>query len=463
MNLTLAFQLGKPAAELQRSDIIAYIQQHGIQYLCFQYPDLENRLREVMIPVNSIEYAHRVLAAGERVDGSSIFKGIIPSGESDLYIVPNYSTAYLNPFLDKTVNIVCSFLNRHEQEADFTPQNLLKNAWQRIVDEQGLELWGLGELEFYLIGHRQYEDYLLEPQRGYHQSSPFLKFRNVNLEIGRILSDITANVKYVHGEVGYIRDLQWHGKTCHAEQYEIEFLPAPLPVAALNLSIARWVAENVAAAHELQISFQPKLQKGHAGTGLHFHLELLRGGNNIMRGEDGELSREAKAMLSALCEYAPSLTALGNRSESSYRRLVPNHESPTTVYWNELDRNALIRIPLGWRNGEDLASVINLNNRENYHSPYHRQTAELRSADGSAHHYFLLAGICQAVYSGLSDQEHYAGKAAYYNRRQQDTALKLPASCSESALLFRSSREKYADVFNDRIVDHIIQVLSEAK
>ncbi len=93
MNLTLAFRLGKPAAELQRSDIIAFIQQNKIRYLCFQYLDLENTIRELMIPVNSIEYAHRVLAAGERVDGSSLFKGIIPSGESDLYIVPQYHTA----------------------------------------------------------------------------------------------------------------------------------------------------------------------------------------------------------------------------------------------------------------------------------------------------------------------------------------------------------------------------------
>ncbi len=359
------------------------------------------------------------------------------------------------------MNIICSFLNKDEQPAEFTPMNLLKKSWDRILDTHGLELWGLGELEFYLLGTQLYEDYLLDAQKGYQQSSPFLKYSHVNMEIGSILSDITGNIKYVHAEVGYIRDLAWKGRKCHAEQYEIEFLPAPLPTAALNLALARWIAENVAAKHELQISFLPKIQEGHAGTGLHFHLELLRGTNNIMRTDEGRLSREALATLSGLCEYAPSLTALGNRHEASYRRLVPDQESPTVVYWNELDRNALLRIPLAWKNGEDLASLINQGNRESYHSPFHRQTVELRSADGSAHHFLLLTGICRAVQHGLDNLEEFAEKAAYYNSRHDDAFLKLPASCHESAQLFRNSHHLYDDIFNEKIMKYISDTLEK--
>ena len=463
MKYSLASQLGKAAPEIQRSDIVAFIRQNEIKTLCFQYLDLESEIREILIPINSTEYAHRILASGERIDGSSIFKGIIPSGESDLYIVPLYQTAYMNPFMENTLNIVCNFLNRDEKLAAFTPANILKNEAKDILNKHGLELWALGELEFYLLGEEQFSDFVLEKQKGYHRSTPYTKYRDIASEIGQIMAGITGAVKYVHAEVGYISDLEKNGKKYHAEQYEVEFLPEPISNAALTVSLTKWVTENVAAQYGVNVSFTPKLMEGHAGTGLHFHLELLRDSNNIMRDKSGEISKEARAMIASLCEYGPSLTAVGNRSKASYERLVPNQESPTSVYWNELDRNALLRIPLAWKNGEDLASVINENNRESYHSPYHRQTVELRSADTSGHHYFLLAGIARAVNHGLSNIERYSKMAADYGKPSKDPQRQLPASCDLSVKKFRDSASLYKGLFSDKIMDYIVTTLENAE
>lgn len=464
MELTIAYKQNKQPQDIQRSDILDYIQKNDIDTIYFQYIDLEGEIRELVIPINSIEYANRILASGERLDGSSIFKQIIPTSGSDLYIVPNYSTSYENPFDENSINIICNFVNKNEKRAEFTPNNVLINAANMIKEKNDLELWALGELEFYLIGEYENSSFNLQAQSGYHQTTPFLKYRSAANEIAKVVSQITGNVKYTHSEVGYIPKIEksdslWNGK--HAEQYEVEFLPAPIETAGLNVSIAKWVARNIAAKYELGFSMAPKLQSGHAGNGLHFHLELLKNKDNIMRNENRELSDESLAIIATLCEYASSLTAIGNRVESSYERLNSGQEAPSTAYWNELDRNALIRIPLAWQNGEDMASIINENCKESFHSPSKRQTVELRSADGSANHFFLLTGICQAVITGLSEKEIYKKKAKQYSNPDHNLLDPLPKNLSESAQLFKMNRNKYIDVFSGAIIQYITNYLNK--
>ncbi|MEA1987069.1 MAG: glutamine synthetase beta-grasp domain-containing protein [Candidatus Marinimicrobia bacterium] len=464
MNLTIANKQNKKAEDMQRSDILEYIQKNDVETIVFQYIDLEGDIRELIIPINSIEYAHRVLASGERIDGSSIFKEIIPTGQSDLYIIPNYSTAYRNPFDENSINIVCNFVNKDEKRANFTPSNVLRNASNMILEKHGLELWALGEIEFYLIGEYEKSLFELPEQSGYHQTEPYLKYRVVANEIAKIVSQITGNVKYAHGEVGHIHkiensDSKWNGM--HAEQYEVEFLPAPIEIAGLNVSIAKWVARNVASQYGLGISMAPKLQDKQAGNGLHFHLELLKNKNNIMRKDDGELSDESLAIISSLCEYASSLIAIGNRVDSSYTRLNSGQETPSSAYWNELDRNALVRIPLAWQNGEYLASIINDKNRESYRSPFKRQTVELRSADGSANHFFLLAGICQAIYVGLNNIDEYKNRAKELSNPNHKLLEQLPKNRKEASELFDENRDKYSDVFSDEIIGYIVNYLEK--
>lgn len=462
MELSIAFKQNKQPQDMQRSDILEYIQKNDIDTIYFQYIDLEGEIRELVIPINSIKYARRILASGERIDGSSVFKQIIPTDGSDLYIIPNYSTAYKNPFDENSINIICNFVDKHEKRAEFTPNNVLINAANMIKENHDLELWALGELEFYLIGEYENSLFNLQAQNGYHQTTPFLKYRSAANEIAKVVSQITGNVKYTHSEVGYIPKIEkpnskWNGK--HAEQYEVEFLPAPIEIAGLNVAIAKWVARNIAAKYKLGISIEPKLQDGHAGNGLHFHLELLKNKNNIMRNENGELSDESLAIIAALCEYASSLTAMGNRVESSYERLNSGQETPSTAYWNELDRNALIRIPLAWKNGEDMASIINENNRESFHSPFKKQTVELRSADGSANHFFLLVGICQAINVGLNDLENYKQKAKQYSNPDHKLLEQLPKNREEASELFDKNRDRYSDVFSEEIIEYIINFL----
>ncbi|MCK7476669.1 MAG: glutamine synthetase [Candidatus Moduliflexus flocculans] len=112
-----------------------------------------------------------------------------------------------------------------------------------------------------------------------------------------------------------------------------------------------------------------------------------------MRGADGKLSVEARKLIGGLCEYADSLTAFGNTVSSAYLRLVPNQEAPTRICWSDLNRSALIRVPLGWTDAGNLSRKVNPADTADFTDERGgRQTVEIRSPDGSAMIHLTLAG-----------------------------------------------------------------------
>jgi len=466
MSLSVATILGINPKNLQRSDLLNFINQNQIKRISFHYTAGDGQLKQLIIPINSLIYAERILAAGERVDGSSLFKGMVGTSASDLYVVPLYASAFIDPFDDKSINFICRFLDKDEKLAEFCPDNMLMEAANRLKTMHGYDLWALGELEFYLIGEAIEDRYPISNQSGYHASAPFSKYNHIVKEMLEIIAGITSHVKYGHAEVGVINNIDSDNlllKGRYAEQYEVEFLPAPIAQAADYLSLAKWVIRNVAQKYELLATFVPKLVTGDAGTGLHFHMELLKDNDNIMTNSDGELSTTAKQAIGGLLRFAPSLTAFGNTIAASHLRLVPGQESPTRLFWSDFNRSALIRVPLGWRHGEDMASIINHRLKDRYISPFKRQTIELRSADGSSHIHLLLTGITQSIMWGINHgdsslklaEEHYLEESA----EQNEDVLELPASCFLSAQVLRAESELYSNLIPAYILDHVCDQL----
>jgi len=461
MNLTVANRLRIRPRDLQRSDLLNFIREHKIRRITFNYTGGDGRLKELILPINNMVYAERILAAGERVDGSSLFKGMVGPDSSDLYVVPEYNTAFLNPFDDESVNILCRFLDKNEELSEFCPDNILRKNAEDFRSRYGLDIWALGELEFYLIGDVDGERYPLANQEGYHASAPFVKYDTVVKEMIEHIAGITGHVKYGHSEVGNISPMlsenpKLNGR--YAQQVEIEFLPAPIEKAADFLILAKWVVRNVAARHGLQVSFAPKLETGIAGSGLHFHLELLKDEVNQMTTSSGELSPLARQAIAGILAKGPALAAFGNTIPSSYLRLVPGQESPTRLFWSDLNRAALVRVPLGWRKGEDMASIINHRLKDRYISPFKRQTVEVRSADGSAHIHLFLSVIVAAIGHGLADPEQAEALAVerYVSKDQQEKAQGIPAlppSCAAAAEALRTEGKWLTGFLPERIVD----------
>ncbi len=462
---------GKSRNEFTRDDLIDVIIKKGIERITFNYTGIDGKIKELRIPICSRQQAEVILTEGERVDGSSLFKGMIDPGKSDLYVIPVYKTAFINPFDEKSLNMVCRFLTPEGELADFAPDNILAKAAGEIKKKTGMELHALGELEFYLMSDPENRSFPMPKQKGYHASAPYVKSGHILNEMLHHIAMISGNVKYAHNEVGFLDDVKSDHKEINgkmAQQVEIEFLPTPIEDTGDILVLSRWIIRNVAFRHNCVATFVPKLEIGHAGTGMHVHMMLKKDGKNVMVDSDGELSDIAKNVIGGLCHYATSISAFGNMVSASYLRLVPHQEAPTKVCWSAMNRSALVRVPLGWNNVCNLTNIVNPKQPDISKTIDSRQTVELRSPDGSCNSHLLLAAIASAVNWGLTNGKESLANAKnshvvgnIHDSQVCSDLPELPTSCEESAEILLQHRDLYEEsgMFPANVISYIASVL----
>jgi glutamine synthetase len=455
--------LNKPSEEFTREDILKYCEDHNIEMINFRYVGWDGRLKTLNFVINSRQHLEMILTMGERVDGSSLFS-FIESGSSDLYVIPKYRTAFVNPFTEiPTLDIICSYFNKDGEPLESSPEYILYKADRALKEKTGYELQAMGELEYYIISPKE-DLFKAFDQRGYHESTPFTKWDHLRTEAMQAISQAGGQIKYGHSEVG---NFEMNGLMY--EQNEIEFLPCPLESAAEQLLIAKWIIRTLAYKYGVTVSFAPKITFGKAGSGLHIHTRLMKDGKNVMI-EKGKLSDKAKKMISGFLELSPSLTSFGNINPTSYFRLVPHQEAPTNICWGDRNRSVLVRVPLGWTGDVNMVRKANPLESAPETSLYEKQTVEYRGADGSADIYLLLAGLAVAALHGfeMKDSLHYAEK--HYvdvnifkeeHKERLNGLSQLPSSCWESALALEKQKEHYLKygIFSAGMIDWIISYL----
>lgn len=458
--------LQKPAAEFTKADIINYIQQNEIRMVNFMYPAADGRLKTLNFVINNASYLDAILTCGERVDGSSLFP-FIEAGSSDLYVIPRFRTAFVDPFAEiPTLVMLCSFFNKDGEPLESSPEYTLHKACKAFTDVTGMEFQAMGELEYYVIYVISEDDGLFPAtdQRGYHESGPYAKFNDFRTQCMSYIAQTGGQIKYGHSEVG---NFMLDGKVY--EQNEIEFLPVNAENAADQLMIAKWVIRNLAYQYGYDITFAPKITVGKAGSGLHIHMRMMKDGQNQML-KDGVLSDTARKAIAGMMQLAPSITAFGNTNPTSYFRLVPHQEAPTNVCWGDRNRSVLVRVPLGWSAQTDMCALANPLESDSNYDTTQKQTVEMRSPDGSADLYQLLAGLAVACRHGFEIENALAIAEQTYvnvNIHQKENADKLkalaqlPDSCAASADCLQKQRtvfEQY-NVFSPAMIDGIISRL----
>lgn len=455
--------LQKPAAEFTKADIINYIQQNEIRMVNFMYPAADGRLKTLNFVINNASYLDAILTCGERVDGSSLFP-FIEAGSSDLYVIPRFRTAFVDPFAEiPTLVMLCSFFNKDGEPLESSPEYTLHKACKAFTDVTGMEFQAMGELEYYVISEND-GLFPATDQRGYHESGPYAKFNDFRTQCMSYIAQTGGQIKYGHSEVG---NFMLDGKVY--EQNEIEFLPVNAKNAADQLMIAKWVIRNLAYQYGYDITFAPKITVGKAGSGLHIHMRMLKDGQNQML-KDGVLSDTARKAIAGMMQLAPSITAFGNTNPTSYFRLVPHQEAPTNVCWGDRNRSVLVRVPLGWSAQTDMCALANPLESDSNYDTTQKQTVEMRSPDGSADLYQLLAGLAVACRHGFEIENALAIAEQTYvnvNIHQKENADKLkalaqlPDSCAASADCLQKQRtvfEQY-NVFSPAMIDGIISRL----
>lgn len=459
----LVAYLQVPACEFCRLDIINYVQNNNIQMINFMYPGGDGRLKTLNFVITDLEYLNTILTCGERVDGSSLFN-FIEASSSDLYVLPRFSTAFIDPFAEiPTLSMLCSFYNKDGQPLQSAPEYTLTKACKAFKEVTGMEFHAMGELEYYVI----VPDTNMFPatdQHGYHESSPYAKTNEFRTQCMSYIAQTGGQIKYGHSEVG-----NFTSNGVVYEQNEIEFLPVPAENAADQLMLAKWVIRNLAYKYGYDITFAPKITTGKAGSGLHIHMRFMDHGFNTIT-KDGVLSDIGRKAIAGMMELAPAITAFGNKNPTSYFRLVPHQEAPTNVCWGDCNRSVLVRIPLGWTNRVDMCKAANPGETEQVYDTSGKQTVEMRSPDGSADLYQLLAGLCVACRYGFEiDNSLEIAKNTYVNVNihekqyadQLEKLEQLPDSCSTSADCLQKKRAVFEEynVFSPTMIDGIIHEL----
>ena len=451
--------LNKPCNKFTKDDIVRFIEAKGISMINFRYVADDGKLKTLNFVPSSKDHLESILSTGERVDGSSLFS-FIEAGSSDLYVIPRYRTAFVNPFSETpTLELLCSFYNSEGRPLESAPEYILRKAYTHFRQSTGYSIKALGELEYYV--NSVHDDlFPLVDQKGYHQSKPFAKFQDLRIEALELCARAGCRIKYGHSEVGSFTK---NGEDF--EQHEIEFLPVEIDEAVDQLIIAKWILRMLALEYGVEISFAPKITVGKAGSGLHIHMMLEKDGRNLMIENDA-LSDTAKKMIAGILELSKSLTAFGNTIPTSYLRLVPHQEAPTRICWGDRNRSVLVRVPLGWIGAADMIRDANPAENSDMGQFYSKQTVELRSPDGSADLYKLFAGLVVAISLGLNmDNSLEKAEELYVNYnifRDQDNHKEknldsLPASCWESAECLLTQRKFYEmdGIFPPGVIDNV--------
>ena len=431
--------LQKEPREFTKADIIRFIEENNIRMVNFMYPGGDGKLKTLNF--------------------------VIQASSSDLYVLPRFSTAFLDPFAEiPTLCLLCSFFDKDGNPLESSPEQTLRKAAQAFREVTGMEYEAMGELEYYVI-RPSVDFYPARDQHGYHESMPYAKTNDFRQRCMDYIAKAGGQIKYGHSEVG---NFEQDGVVY--EQNEIEFLPVPVLDAADQLMIAKWVIRNLAFRANLNVTFAPKITTGKAGSGLHVHMRMMKDGRNMMINDKGVLSDEARKAIAGMMDLAPAITAFGNKNPMSYFRLVPHQEAPTNVCWGDRNRSVLVRVPLGWTAGADMCRVANPLEPASNFDTTQKQTVEMRSPDGSADIYQLLAGLCVACRHGF-EMENALELAAktYVDVNIHDAANAdrlneldcLPDSCVASADCLEKLRAAFEEhgVFSAHMIDGIIAEL----
>ena len=198
-------------------------------------------------------------------------------------------------------------------------------------------------------------------------------------------------------------------------------------------------------------------------------MRIVKDGKNQML-ENGVLSQTARRAIAGMMELAPSITAFGNTNPTSYFRLVPHQEAPTNICWGDRNRSVLVRVPLGWAAKSDMCHTANPLEKLSNYDTTQKQTVEIRSADGSADIYQLIAGLAVACRYGLElpngleiAEKTYVNVNIHQkqNAERLNSLEQLPDNCTLSAECLERQREIYQqyNVFSPAMIDGIIKHL----
>lgn len=274
----------------------------------------------------------------------------------------------------KVAGIMCDIYNPDGTPFEGDPRGILKRVLKE-AEEMGFTSFNVGtEPEFFLFKTDENGEPTLNlnDKGGYFDLAPVDLGENCRRDIVLTLDKMGFEVEASHHEVA-------------PGQHEIDFKYADAVTTADHIQSFKLVVKNVARRYGLHATFMPKPLYGVSGSGMHCHMSLFRGKENVFYDPSDELglSETARHFLAGILKHARAFTAITNPIVNSYKRLVPGYEAPCYVAWSPKNRSPLVRIP----SSRGLSTRI-----------------EVRSPDPAANPYLALAVMLKAGLDGIKNQ-----------------------------------------------------------
>ena len=384
-------------------DLLAFVKDEGVEMIDVRFCDLPGVMQHFTVPVGS--FGPEVFEEGLAFDGSSI-TGFQKIHESDMALMPDPTTAFLDPFREAKTLVINFFVHDPLTKEPYSrdPRNIARKA------EAYLASTGVGdtaffapEAEFYVFDDVRFETksngshyqidseagawntgrveeggnrgYKVKYKGGYFPVPPVDHFADLRDEIVKTMEAAGLIVERAHHEVGT------------AGQAEINWRFDTMLKSADNVMKFKYLVKNVAWENGKTATFMPKPIFGDNGSGMHVHSSIWNGGEPLFYDENGYggLSDLARWYIGGILKHAPSLLAFTNPSVNSYHRLVPGFEAPVNLVYSQRNRSACMRIPITGSNPK-------------------AKRVEFRCPDPSSNPYLAFAAMLLAGLDGIQNK-----------------------------------------------------------
>jgi len=446
------------------ADVIALVKDEDVKFVDFRFTDTKGKEQHVSVPVSAFD--EDKFESGHAFDGSSIagWKGI---EASDMLLIPDPSTAYIDPFYEETTLVLtCDVVEPADGKGyERDPRSLAKRA------EAYLKSTGLGdtayfgpEPEFFIFdsvrwnvdmsgcsvkigseeapwssnlkieggntGHRP------GVKGGYFPVSPVDSFQDIRSEMCLLLEAAGVPVEVHHHEVA------------GQGQNELGTKFSTLVQRADWTILLKYIVQNVAHTYGKTATFMPKPIVGDNGSGMHVHQSIWKDGKNLFAGDGyAGLSEFALFYIGGIIKHAKALNAITNPTTNSYKRLVPGFEAPVKLAYSARNRSASIRIP----------HVPNPKGRR----------IETRFPDPMANPYLAFSALMMAGLDGVQNKIHpgeASDKNLYDLPPEEDKLIPTVCASLEEALDCLDKDREFltrGGVFTDSMIDAYIALKME--
>ncbi|WP_439631911.1 type I glutamate--ammonia ligase [Gemmata sp.] len=384
-------------------EVLALLREREVKAVDFRFMDFPGQWKHFTVPAEVLD--ELVFEDGIGFDGSSI-RGWMPINESDMLLVPQPETLFIDPFCkDVTLAMICNIqdpLTKEDYSKD--PRNVARKAVNYMKSTGIAEAAMFGpSLEFFVFDDVKFDQtahsafyyvdsgegawntgrderpnlgYKVPTRQGYFPCAPTDAVHDLRSEMMLAMMTCGMTVESHH-----------HQKAT-AGQCAINIRYDELVQMADNVLKYKYVVKNVARKNGKTATFMPKPLFEDYGSGMHVHASLWKNGTNLFAGSDySGLSETAMYALGGLLKHGAALCAITNPTTNSYKRLVPGFEAPVNLAYSQRNRSAAVRIPV-------------------YSSRAKSKRIEYRVPDGAANPYLSFSAMLMAMIDGIKNKTH---------------------------------------------------------